>query len=172
MLDFLHRSSWVPQRLLASSVTSFMSMTPGSYWDSVAMYWIRSWPCPAWISAAMRVGICAWSMWSTTTFTPTFCPHALANWSNHVSWLGTKWLHRRIFRSPESFLVGSVKVSLGAWLGSPPGPPGPASSSLAQPMSVPPSVPPSATAPAPRRRLRRLTENDGLSTMTYPPSRL
>ena len=66
------------------------------------------------ISAAMRVGICAWSMWSTVTLTPTLPPQSLANRSNQVSWLGTKWLHSRIFSSPESLRVGSVKVSCGA----------------------------------------------------------
>ena len=71
---------------------------------------MRSWPCLAWISAAVRAGISAWLMWSTVTLTPTCFPHSCTNGSNHSSAAGTKWLHIRIFRSPESLRVGSVNV--------------------------------------------------------------
>src|ERR1043165_5599546 len=32
-------------------------------------------------------------MWSTVTATPFFDPQSFANWSNHLSYSGTKWLH-------------------------------------------------------------------------------
>jgi hypothetical protein len=147
-LDFWQSSSCVPQRLLASSVRSFRSSTLGSNCDSGAMNWIMSWPWPAEISAAIRVVICAWSMWSTLTSTPVLLPQSLANLSNQASWLGTKWLHSRMLRPPESFFDGSSKVSAGAPPGAPVGPPGPASSSLAQPASMAPA----ASAPAVRRK--------------------
>src|SRR5512132_349233 len=99
----------------ASSVTSLRLLTLGSNCDRGAMYWMRSWPWPAWISAAIRVGIWALSMWSTVTLTPTFLPQSLANGSNQASWLGTKWLQSRILRSPESLEAGSVKLVAGAW---------------------------------------------------------
>src|SRR4029450_12005277 len=75
---------------------------------------MRSWPCPAWISAAVRAGISAWLMWSTVTLTPTCFPHSCTKGSNHLSCAGTKWLHNKIFRSPESLRVGSVNVVDGA----------------------------------------------------------
>ena len=53
-------------------------------------------------------------MWSTVTLTPTFFPHSCTNGSNHLSCAGTKWLHSRILRSPESLRVGSVNVADGA----------------------------------------------------------
>jgi hypothetical protein len=120
------------------------------------MNWITSWPCPAETSAAMRVVICAWSMWSTLTLTPTLLPQSRANLSNQVSWLGTKWLHSRMVRSPESFFVGSANDSAGAPVGGAAGPPGPASSSLAHPASGPPSAAPRARAPVVRSRSRRV----------------
>src|SRR6266542_1140240 len=132
-----------------------MSSTLGSYCDSVAMYWITSWPWPAWTSAAIRVGIWAWSMWSTVTLTPTLAPQSLANLSNQAS-----WLHSRIFRSPDSFLLGSVKVSFGASVALPAGPDGPDSSSLAQAASGPAREAPSARAPVVRNRSRRLCGTD------------
>src|SRR5690349_4666522 len=38
-------------------------------------------------------------MWSTVAFTPLAAPHSLTNWSYHVSYDGTKWLHSTIFNS-------------------------------------------------------------------------
>src|SRR4029453_774874 len=113
-LDCLHSSSCWPHRLAASSVTSFIVLTLGSNCDSGAMNWMRSWPWPAWVSAAIRAGIWVLSMWSTVTLTPTLEPQSLAKGSNHVSWLGTKWLQSRILRSPLSLEAGSVKVVDGA----------------------------------------------------------
>ena len=110
------------------------------------MYWITSWPWPAWISAAIRVGIWALSMWSTVTLTPTFLPQSWANGRNHWSWLGTKWLQSRILRSPESLVLGSVKLTDGAWPAAsspPPGPPPPGSlvqAAMAAPMPATPTT--------------------------------
>src|SRR5262245_20836321 len=90
-------------------------------------------------------------MWSTVTLTPTFVPQSLANGSNHVSWLGTKWLQSRMRRSPESLLLGSTNVGLGA------GSDG-AAGALAGfwPLQAAASVPPSATSPEESRRVRRV----------------
>jgi hypothetical protein len=143
-LDCLHSSSCWPQRLTASSVTSFMSLTLGSNCDSGAMNWMRSWPWPAWISAEIRAGIWTLSMWSTVTLTPTFLPQSLAKGSNQLSWLGTKWLHIRILRSPESLEAGSWKLVAGAWPVASwpaPGPPPPGSleqAAIAAPMPATP----------------------------------
>ena len=63
-------------------------------------------------SAAARVGISAWLMWSTVTFTPTSLPHDWAKGSNHLSWRGTKRLRWRILRSPDSFSLGLAGVAL------------------------------------------------------------
>src|SRR5881227_10047 len=79
--------------------------------DSTSM---RSWPWPAATSADSRVGRSARSTWSTDTFTPTCRPQSLANGSNHWSCLGTKWLHCRTRRSPDSFLDGLANVVVGA----------------------------------------------------------
>lgn len=87
----------------------------GSYWESGAMYWMRSCPSRAAISAATRPGISALLMWSMVTWTPALMPQSLAKGSNHSSWLGTKWLHSRIERPPESFDDGAWSVvSVGA----------------------------------------------------------
>src|SRR5919198_5207374 len=126
-----------------------MSLTLGSNCDSGAMYWIRSWPWPAWISAAMRAGIWVLSMWSTVTLTPTFLPQSLANGSNHLSWLGTKWLQSRIRRSPDSLLRGSTKVVLGAGSDGAAGVP-----AGFLPLQAA-SVPPTATSPEESRKVRR-----------------
>src|SRR5918995_1211629 len=61
----------------------------------------------------MRGGTSATLMWSTVTLTPTCWPQSATNWSNHSSWLGTKWLHIRMERFPESCDVGSTKVGVG-----------------------------------------------------------
>ena len=113
------------------------------------MYWITSWPWPAWISAAIRVGVWALSMWSTVTLTPTFLPQSWAKGRNHwLSWLGTKWLQSRILRSPESLVRGSCfeEVVDGAWPVAccpPPGPPPPGSlaqAAIAAPMPATPTA--------------------------------
>src|SRR5439155_5663716 len=67
------------------------------------------------------------------------------------SWLGTKWLHSRIFRSPDSFVRGSVNVSLGASPGLLLGATG--DSSFEQALAA---AAPSATTPVVRRKSRRL----------------
>src|SRR5437868_5520657 len=79
--------------------------------DSISM---RSWPWPAATSADSRVGRSARSTWSTDTLTPARWPHCLANGSNHWSCLGTKWLHCRMRRSPDSFLAGWLNTVVGA----------------------------------------------------------
>src|SRR3712207_6299907 len=125
---------------------------------------IWSCPSPAWISAAMRVGICAWSTWSTTTFTPTLLPQSCANLSNQVSWLGTKWLHRRIFSSPDSLPAGSLNVVSGA------SPVEPGSvvgdSSLAQAPPTPAAMAATAAARNTSRRLRGTPNTRGTPLFT------
>src|SRR4030095_6668974 len=66
-------------------------------------------------------------MWATVTLAPTFLPQSWAKGRNHWSWLGTKWLQSRILRSPESLVLGSGKLTDGAWTAafSPPPPPPP-----------------------------------------------
>jgi hypothetical protein len=73
---------------------------------------MRSWPSLAEISAEARAGMSARLMWSTVTLTPTWRPHSAAKGSNQRSWRGTKWLHCRILRSPDNFLVGSTRVEV------------------------------------------------------------
>src|SRR5436853_6564966 len=122
------------------------------------MYWMRSWPWLAAISAAMRAGIWVLSMWSTVTLTPNFVPHSLAKGSNHLSWAGTKWLHMRIFRSPDSFRDGcSKRVAPGAGAG-PDAEVG--AVSLALPVWFFPHAARSAAAPIPFTKTRRVIPPD------------
>src|SRR5579883_3213425 len=53
----------------------------------------RSCPALAEASAAARAAMFCSGMWSTVTATLFFWPQSLANWSNHLSKAGTKWLH-------------------------------------------------------------------------------
>src|SRR6266540_6352810 len=89
-------------------------------------------------------------MWSTVTLTPTCFPQSLANGSNHASWLGTKWLQSRMRRSPESLLLGSTNVGLGA------GSEGAAGAPVGFLPLQAASVPPSATSPEESRKVRRV----------------
>src|SRR5918999_1705724 len=93
-------------------------------------------------------------MWSTVTSTPTRLPHSRAQGSNHVSWAGTKWLHIRIDRAPDSGDAGSVNVPSGAALVGSTTPPG--GSSPPPPHAA--SVPPSAARPVACRN-RRLSNS-------------
>jgi hypothetical protein len=71
--------------LTACWTTSLTSSTLGSSDDGGTIHSIRSWPWPALISAALRAGMSALSMWSTVTRTPLSSPHFLAKPSNHLS---------------------------------------------------------------------------------------
>src|SRR5919109_3147068 len=53
----------------------------------------RSCPELADTSAARRAGISRCGIWSTLALTPFFAPQSRTNWSNHLSYAGTKWLH-------------------------------------------------------------------------------
>src|SRR5918995_218863 len=91
---------------------------------------MRSCPCPAEISEAMRAGTSAVLMWSTVALTPTCSPHSLTNASNQASCCGTKWLHIRIDRSPDRDVDGSEKTTSGTF---PPPAPGEAPGDAAAP---------------------------------------
>ena len=77
---------------------------------------------------------------------PDLLAPVLGEGSNQLSWLGTKWLQSRIFRSPESLVLGSVKLTDGAWPAAsspPPGPPPPGSlvqAAIAAPMPATPTA--------------------------------
>ncbi len=71
---------------------------------------MRSWPEPAAIWEVIWPITSAVLMWSTVTLTPTCWPQSRANPSNHSSWLGTKWLHMRMRRSPDSADAGSSRM--------------------------------------------------------------
>ena len=86
-------------------------------------------------------------MWSTVTSTPTREPHSLTHGSNQVSCAGTKWLHMRIDRAPESAERGSVNVPGGAALAGgvaggllPESPPPPPQAAVAAPAASNPAA--------------------------------
>src|SRR4029450_2651935 len=124
-------------------------------------------PVPACISAEIRAGIWTLSMWSTVTLTPTFLPQSLAKGSNQLSWLGTKWLHIRILRSPDSLDAGSRKVVAGAWPCAswpPPGPP-PPGSLLQAAIAAPMPATPTARRNCRRSGVHRRPDRDPLSAI-------
>src|SRR5918996_6242849 len=136
-------------------------MTLGSNCGSGPMYWMMSWPDPAASSDSMRAGIWVLSMWSTVTLTPTFLPQSLANGSNHLSCRGTKWLHIRIFRSPEILADGSANSTVGA---------APLVVGCADLSSLPqPAARYTAPAAAPWRNVRRRMRS-GESPISPPPA--
>src|SRR5436305_4529147 len=120
---------------------------------------IRSWPCPPAISADSRVGRSARSTWSTDTFTPTRWPHCLAKGSNHWSCLGTKWLHCRMRRSPDSFLAGWLNTVVGA--------PAAALGEVVV-LLVPPQAAATSRPPVTPRNLRREIVHSRGSAMALP----
>src|SRR5215217_1043506 len=106
-------------------------------------------------------------MWSTVTLTPTFLPQSWAKGRNHWSWLGTKWLQSRILRSPESLVLGSVKLTDGAWPAAscpPPGPPPPGSLEQAA-IAAPMPATPTARRNCRRSGVHRRPDRDPLSAM-------
>ncbi len=110
-------------------------------------------------------------MWSTVTLTPTFLPQSWAKGRNHWSWLGTKWLQSRILRSPESLVLGSVKLTDGAWPAAsspPPGPPPPGSLVQAA-MAAPMPATPTARRNCRRSGVHNECDRDPLSAMWEPP---
>src|SRR5918998_675355 len=132
-----------------------MSSTLGSYWGMAAMCWMRSWPDPAEIWEVIWPGTSAVLMWSTVTVTPTFSPQSRAKASNHSSWLGTKWLHIRMRRSPERVDAGSSNTVVdGAPTSSGAAVVGDASSP--SPPQAPSTRGVMTTAPTPCRKHRRL----------------
>src|SRR6266496_2316504 len=105
-------------------------------------------------------------MWSTVTLTPTFLPQSLANGSNHLSWLGTKWLQSRMRRSPESLLLGSANVVLGA------GSDGAAGAPAGFLPLHAARAPPTATSPEESRKVRRVrSRGSSMAVSDQRPSR-
>ena len=82
---------------------------------------IRSCPDFAPASAAKRAGRSACGMRSIFTVTPFVSPHFFAQPSRYVSKSGTKWLHWRMLRLPESF--GRAPMLAEAAAGDPLAPP-------------------------------------------------
>jgi hypothetical protein len=88
-------------------------------------------------------------------FMPAAVPHSRAKPSNHTSWLGTKWLHIRMRRSPDSADAGSSKtVAEGAPTSSGAAVVGPASSVSSPQAASSGGV--RAVAASPWRNVRRL----------------
>src|SRR6185503_10261610 len=71
----------------------------------------RSWPAWAESSAAMRAAISRCGMWSMVALTPFDAPQSRTNWSIHLSYPGTKWLHCTIFSSLSAALASRTKIN-------------------------------------------------------------
>src|SRR5262249_51384053 len=79
----------------------------------------RSWPFLAETSAAARARRSLTEIWSTTTFTPFFCPHSGQYFlSNHSSKAGTKCVHCPILsvsdlaRAERTMMVGPTAAAV------------------------------------------------------------